>query len=143
MLQLENARMKIISIIYLVTKSGKSEVLNTLKSRPVLKLYFRPEDPETLEYLMCISDKMKAAILETHGKEYTTGQSRDVVGYAAGGTTEDYSYDDLQIPLTWVVELRDTGDYGFLLPSNQIIPTAEELTNAFIQMFKEIKTNSC
>lgn len=50
---------------------------------------------------MCISDKMKAAIHETHGKEYTTGQSRDVVGYAAGGTTEDYAYDDLQIPLTW------------------------------------------
>jgi len=103
----------------------------------------RPDDPETLEYLMCISDKMKAAIHETHGKEYTTGQSRDVVGYAAGGTTEDYAYDDLQIPLTWVVELRDTGDYGFLLPSNQIIPTAEELTNAFIQMFKEIKSSSC
>ena len=92
---------------------------------------------------MCISDKMKAAIYETHGKEYTTGQSRDVVGYAAGGTTEDYAYDDLQIPLTWVFELRDTGDYGFLLPSNQIIPTAEELTNAFIQMFKEIQSNSC
>ena len=79
---------------------------------------------------MCISDKMKAAIYETHGKEYT-GQSRDLVGYAACGM------------LTWVVVLRDTGDYGFLLPSNQIIPTAEELTNAFIQMFKEIKSNSC
>ena len=29
---------------------------------------------------------------ETHGMEYEVGQSRDVVGYAAGGTTEDFAY---------------------------------------------------
>jgi len=36
---------------------------------------------------------MAAKILETHGTVYQVGQSRDVVGYAAGGTTEDYAYD--------------------------------------------------
>ena len=40
---------------------------------------------------------MKDAIFETHGKNYTVGQSRDVVGYAAGGTTEDYAYDGLNV----------------------------------------------
>merc|ERR1719394_460176 len=101
----------------------------------------RPDDPETLEYLMCISDKMKAAIYETHGKEYTTGQSRDVVGYAAGGTTEDYAYDDLQIPLTWVYELRDKGRYGFLLPPEQIEPNSEEVIASFIPMADELRKN--
>ena len=40
-----------------------------------------------------IKDRMAAKILETHGTVYQVGQSRDVVGYAAGGTTEDYAYD--------------------------------------------------
>ena len=56
-----------------------------------------PKKPETLNYLMCVSDNMAEAIFETHGKNYTTGQSRDVVGYAAGGTTEDYAYDGLKV----------------------------------------------
>ena len=86
---------------------------------------------------------MHDAILETHGMEYKVGQSRDVVGYAAGGTTEDYAYDDLGIPLTWVIELRDTGDWGFLLPPNQIIPTAEEMTSALVEMSKELKAPTC
>ena len=51
----------------------------------------------------------REAITATHDLTYSVGQSRDVVGYAAGGTTEDYSYDDLKIPLTWVYELRDKG----------------------------------
>ena len=44
-----------------------------------------------------------------------------------------------QIPLTWVIELRDTGDWGFLLPPNQIKPTAEEMTNAFIELGRELR----
>ena len=68
-----------------------------------------PHDPPTLDYMMEVTDTMAAAIKETHGMSYTVGQSREVVGYAAGGTTEDYSYEDLKIPLTWVYELRDTG----------------------------------
>ena len=51
----------------------------------------------------------REAITAAHDLTYSVGQSRDVVGYAAGGTTEDYSYDDLKIPLTWVYELRDKG----------------------------------
>ena len=47
----------------------------------------------------------------------------------------------LQIPLTWVIELRDTGDWGFLLPPNQIKPTAEEMTNAFIEMSRELRND--
>ena len=52
---------------------------------------------------------MGDAIFRTHGKTYEVGQSRDVVGYAAGGTTEDYAYhpeNGLDIPYAWVYELR-------------------------------------
>ena len=53
----------------------------------------RPDEPPTITYLTNVTNKMGAKILETHGKTYRVGQSRDVVGYAAGGTTEDYAYE--------------------------------------------------
>ncbi|CBY09142.1 unnamed protein product [Oikopleura dioica] len=80
---------------------------------------------------------MGDAILRTHGKTYEVGQSRDVVGYAAGGTTEDYAYhpdNGLDIPYAWVYELRDDGKYGFLLGPDEIIPTAEEVVASFIEL---------
>jgi len=103
----------------------------------------KPQDPETIDYLMSVTNKMGEAISNTHGKVYKVGQSRDVVGYAAGGTTEDYAYDKapngFDIPLAWVYELRDTGRYGFLLPPEQIQPTSEEVINSFVEMAKELR----
>jgi len=101
----------------------------------------RPNDPDTIEQLMKISNKMGDAILATHGVNYQVGQSRDVVGYSCGGTTADYSYDGLNIPFTMTYELRDTGRYGFLLPPDQIQPTAEEVINSMVAMRKEILNN--
>ena len=68
----------------------------------------KPNEPDTIDYMMEVTERMGNAIKETHGKVYKVvysfrmnivsnkiqvGQSRDVVGYAAGGTTEDYAYD--------------------------------------------------
>ena len=38
----------------------------------------------------------------------------------------DYTYEILGVKFSYGVELRDTGEYGFLLPEDQIIPTGEE-----------------
>lgn len=53
----------------------------------------KPDDPPTIAYMTSVSNKMASKIYDTHGKTYEVGQSRDVVGYPAGGTTEDYAYD--------------------------------------------------
>ena len=98
----------------------------------------RPNNPPTIESLMNISNKIGNAIHDTHGVQYTVGQSRDVVGYSCGGTTADYGYDDLKIPYTMTFELRDTGTYGFLLPADQIEPTAEEIINSLIALCNEL-----
>lgn len=46
----------------------------------------------------------------------------------------------LGVTLSWVLELRDTGTYGFLLPADQIIPTAEETVAMFIEVSKELSS---
>jgi hypothetical protein len=39
-----------------------------------------------------------------------------------------------------LIELRDTGDFGFLLPATEIIPTAEELVAMLIQVSKSLSS---
>ena len=98
-----------------------------------------PYEPATIDYMVEVSNKMSEAMESVHGVPYRVGQSRDVVGYAAGGTTEDYAYDDLKIPLCWVYELRDLGRYGFLLPPEEIEPNSEEVIASFIALGDELR----
>ena len=45
---------------------------------------------------------------------------------AASGASIDWSYETLGAKYSYVCELRDLGEYGFLLPANQIEPTGIE-----------------
>ncbi|MEZ6241420.1 MAG: M14 family zinc carboxypeptidase [Phycisphaerales bacterium] len=66
---------------------------------------------------------MSATIQSVNGAFYTPEQSIDL--YAAAGASCDWFYGELGAT-SFAIELRDTGNFGFLLPANQILPTAEE-----------------
>uniref|UniRef100_A0A8C5EK89 Carboxypeptidase A1-like n=1 Tax=Gouania willdenowi TaxID=441366 RepID=A0A8C5EK89_GOUWI len=59
-----------------------------------------------------------------YGTRYRVGSICKVIYQASGGSI-DWSY-NLGIKYSYAFELRDTGRYGFILPANQIIPTATE-----------------
>ncbi|XP_040019207.1 carboxypeptidase A4 [Gasterosteus aculeatus] len=59
-----------------------------------------------------------------HGTSYKVGSICNIIYQASGGSI-DWSY-NLGIKYSFAFELRDTGRYGFILPANQIIPTASE-----------------
>ncbi len=71
-----------------------------------------------------VSDEMAAAIAGVHTRTYANGPTYTLL-YAASGGEKDWTYGDRGI-LGMTIELRDQGQYGFSLPSNQILPTAEE-----------------
>lgn len=71
-----------------------------------------------------LSSSMRSSILNGGGVNYTTGQIYQTL-YQASGVSVDWFYDAFNI-LAMTVELRDTGNYGFLLPESQILPTITE-----------------
>ncbi|MCB9699920.1 MAG: hypothetical protein H6738_24245 [Alphaproteobacteria bacterium] len=69
------------------------------------------------------ADAALAMIVE-HGLPYRSGSIHDAL-YAASGVGIDWSY-GVNGAAGFLLELRDRGEYGFLLPPDQIVPTAEE-----------------
>merc|ERR1719362_2593649 len=65
------------------------------------------------------------ALHAVHGEYYEAGCIPCVL-YTAAGTSLDWALGVAHIPYVYSIELRDTGAYGFILPPEQIIPTAEE-----------------
>merc|ERR1712127_898195 len=55
--------------------------------------------------------------------------------YLNSGASRDWSY-DTGVKLSYTIELRDNGTYGFVLPADQIIPTGQELTKALKSMIE-------
>lgn len=57
----------------------------------------------------------------------------------ASGSSVDYTKGVCNKSIVYVYELPDKGQYGFLLPPEQIIPTGEETLDSLVAMFKEAK----
>nr|XP_057931887.1 carboxypeptidase A5 [Doryrhamphus excisus] len=60
--------------------------------------------------------------------------------YQASGGTIDWTYNQ-GIKYSFTFELRDTGRYGFMLPANQIIPTARETWLALMAIMDHTSKN--
>jgi len=76
-----------------------------------------------------VGDGIAAAIRATTGLVYTSEPSWQL--YYTAGTAQDWYYAPAKIPISFTIELRDTGNYGFQLPATQIRPTGQENWEAF------------
>ncbi len=81
-----------------------------------------PPEPDGSRLIQLGAD-MAAAIFDTSGMTYIDQEAWEL--YPAAGTMPDWAYDSQGI-LSWTIELRDTGNDGFILPADQIIPTGQE-----------------
>ncbi|XP_027060036.1 carboxypeptidase A2-like [Pocillopora damicornis] len=70
--------------------------------------------------------------------QYRVGPSSIII-YANSGSTKDWAYGVLGVRYSFALELRDKGQYGFLLPANQIIPTGLETFAAIKAMGAALK----
>ena len=61
---------------------------------------------------------------------------------AAAGGADDWAHGVAKIPYVYTVELRDTGRYGFMLPKDQILPTAEEFFDGLKHLASDLIPNN-
>ena len=88
-----------------------------------------PPDHPTFTQL---NNAMAQAILNTHGKVYDAGPIYTTI-YPASGGAVDWFYGSEGI-WAFTIEVRPTGNPGFLLPAAEIIPNAEENYNAILAL---------
>lgn len=58
----------------------------------------------------------------------------------ASGSSMDWVKGEFEVPIAYTYELRDRGEFGFILPADQIIPTAEETLVSLLAIFREYRS---
>ncbi|NXX18439.1 CBPB2 Carboxypeptidase, partial [Podargus strigoides] len=96
----------------------------------------KSKDHDELESL---ARKAAKAIKRTTKKTYRPGAGAQTI-YLAPGGSDDWAY-DLGIKYSFTIELRDTGTYGFLLPSKEIKPTCLEALSAVKEIAQHVLQN--
>ncbi|CAH2241666.1 jg26966 [Pararge aegeria aegeria] len=80
-----------------------------------------------------IAIKGAEKLTAVHNIPYQVGTSADIL-YEVSGSGFDWVKGEAKVPIVHLFELRDLGQYGFLLPPEQIIPNNEEVMAAILEM---------
>ncbi|KAM7121622.1 carboxypeptidase A5 isoform 1-T1 [Molossus nigricans] len=118
---------EVSAIVKFITDHRNIKALISIHSYSQMLMYpygYSLEPVSSKEELCNLSKSAAQALYKVHGMQYTYGSISTTL-YMASGVTVDWAYDS-GIKYSFSFELRDTGQYGFLLPATQIIPTAQE-----------------
>merc|ERR1712203_371526 len=89
-----------------------------------------------------VANETVQAIYNKFGTNFSFGSGSEALYYTTG-TTKDYGYDMQGVGCSFTIELRDTGDYGFLLPEEQILPVAEEMYDGYMKIVDNVLQGYC
>ena len=78
-----------------------------------------------------------AAVKAVHGTAFTGGPICTTI-YQVSGDSVDYAFEVAKANYSMTVELRDTGNFGFVLPAAQILPSGEEMWAGLAYMLKNM-----
>ncbi|CAH2094782.1 unnamed protein product [Euphydryas editha] len=80
-----------------------------------------------------IAIKSAAKLTERYNTTYRVGTSADIL-YEVSGSGFDWAKGQANVPIVLLYEVRDLGQYGFLLPAEQIIPNSEEVLDSLVEL---------
>ncbi|XP_067915538.1 carboxypeptidase A1-like [Heterodontus francisci] len=122
-----NSEPEVQAIVNFIRKHGSFMVFITLHSYFQRLLYpygYTHVPPENVKELDTLASEATEALTSLYGTRYTYGSIIQIIN-ASSGNSIDWSYNQ-GIKYSYAFELRDEGQYGFMLPRSQIVPTAEE-----------------
>ncbi|MSR34506.1 MAG: hypothetical protein EXS12_06890 [Phycisphaerales bacterium] len=90
--------------------------------------------------LSAVGMPMQTAIKAINQKTYTAGPSGSTYGLTAG-CIDDWTYGNQGL-MSGTIEVRDTGTYGFVMPTSEILPNAKENFAAAITMAEKLLASS-
>ncbi|ALC43750.1 CG14820 [Drosophila busckii] len=93
------------------------------------------EFPEHYPQMMGVAKGFADALVRRYGTVFTYGSSATTL-YAVSGSGKEWAYAVKNITIPYTIELRDKGQLGFLLPPEDIIPVAREVTDGFVGMIE-------
>ncbi|XP_078276246.1 carboxypeptidase A1-like [Rhinoraja longicauda] len=96
--------------------------------------------PADYQELEGIAKSAVRSLTAMYGTRYKIGSICDAIYQASGGSI-DWTYNQ-GIKYSFAFELRDTGRYGFMLPSREIIPTAQETWEAMKSIMEYVGSRS-
>ncbi|RVE53887.1 hypothetical protein evm_001549 [Chilo suppressalis] len=87
---------------------------------------------------MNIGRRAMGALSVRYGTPYVTGNIAEAIYLATGGSV-DWVKEAINVPLVYCYELRDRGQFGFLLPQDQILATSEETMDSLLELIHQAK----
>ncbi|KAJ3301965.1 Carboxypeptidase A4 [Kappamyces sp. JEL0829] len=85
-----------------------------------------------------VSTAAVAAIKKPYKTSFTAGPICSTI-YEASGSSVDWAWESADVKYPFAIELRDLGQYGFMLPAKQIIPSGIETLAGIVAMGLAIK----
>ncbi|XP_030631713.1 carboxypeptidase A4 [Chanos chanos] len=122
-----HSEIEVQNVVNLIKNHGKFKSFISIHAYSQLLMYPYGYTCSSIPHQAELDSVGKAAVKalsSLYGTSYQVGSICNIIYQASGGSI-DWSY-NLGIKYSFAFELRDTGRYGFLLPSTQIIPTASE-----------------
>ncbi|CAK9294900.1 unnamed protein product [Gordionus sp. m RMFG-2023] len=95
------------------------------------------QHPKDYDELYAVGLNASLALESVHGTKYQVGSITDLL-YFASGSSLDWAYDNLKVKYSYGLELRDRGEYGFLLPVNEILPVGQETWDGYKVVINKI-----
>lgn len=98
------------------------------------------EKAHNYDDLKAIGEKSIEAIKQRYGTIYKTGSVYETI-YPSSGSSHDWAYSKANIPITYTFELRgpENSTDTFILPAEQIRPTATETLDGVIALLNEAR----
>lgn len=99
------------------------------------------DHPEDYDEMMNLGLILENGLAERYGTQYATGSVPDLLYLASGGAF-DWVKDVAGVKYAYGIELRDEGNYGFLLPADQIIPSGEETLDGLLAFIAAVRAET-